>query len=166
MTRQAFQETWIPLQGRFYRMAFYMLESEADAKDAVQDLYLKLWNLRDHLELIREPSAYGALMLKNLCIDRIRQHHPREELSEPMALKDPPDTALERLEELRVITDAIQKLPPGQRKLLTLRVLRGFSYEEIEKETGLSGLNIRVQVSLARKKLKQMYETHPRHRKA
>ena len=49
MNRQAFQDSWIPLQGRFYRMAYFMLESEADAKDAVQDLYLKLWNLRDHL---------------------------------------------------------------------------------------------------------------------
>ena len=57
MNRQAFQDTWIPLQGRFYRIAFYILEDEADAKDAVQDLYLKLWDLRDHLEIIREPSA-------------------------------------------------------------------------------------------------------------
>ena len=56
MTRQAFQDIWIPLQGRFYRIAFYILENEADARDAVQDLYLKLWNLRDHLELIRNPQ--------------------------------------------------------------------------------------------------------------
>ena len=76
MTRQAFQDTWIPLQGRFYRIAFYILEQEADAKDAVQDLYLKLWNLRDSLEMVQNPSAYGTLMLKNLCIDRIRRARP------------------------------------------------------------------------------------------
>lgn len=156
MTEQAFHTEWLPLQGRFYRMAFYILEDEADAKDAVQDLYLKLWNLRDHLELIREPSAYGALLLKNLCIDRIRRKKQPLALEEAMATGDPPDEDLALREDLRAVKNAIRQLPPGQRKLLTLRVFRGLSYEEISEQTGLSGLNIRVQVSLARKKLKQL----------
>ncbi|MBP3257456.1 MAG: RNA polymerase sigma factor [Bacteroidales bacterium] len=156
MERNQFHTVWLPLQDRFYRMAFYMLESEADAKDAVQDLYLKLWNLRDSLVLIREPSAYGALMLKNLCIDRIRKRRPAEELTDNLSVNAPPDEQLSRREEIGAITKAMDKLPPGQQKLLKLHVLQGMSYEEIQKETGLSGLNIRVQVSLARKKLKQL----------
>ena len=156
MTSAQFNTVWLPLQGQFYRMAFYMLESEADAKDAVQDLYLKLWNLRDNLEIIREPSSYGALMLKNLCIDYIRRRKPSEALLENMAVNDPPDRVMDLREDLQAVAKAMEKLPPGQQKLLKLRVIRGLSYEEIEKETGLSGLNIRVQVSLARKKLKQL----------
>lgn len=156
MERHQFHTVWLPLQNRFYRMAFYMLESEADAKDAVQDLYLKLWNLRDSLDMIREPSAYGALMLKNLCIDRIRKRRPAEDLTDCQALSDPPDEQLSRREDLGALTKAMDQLPPGQRKLLKLHVLQGMSYQEIEKETGLSGLNVRVQVSLARKKLKQL----------
>ena len=156
MTRQDFQDTWIPLQGRFYRIAFYLLESEADARDAVQDLYLKLWSLRDHLEMIREPSAYGALMLRNLCIDRIRRSLPADSLEEGMAKKGPPDEELELRENLANVKRAIGLLPESQRKLLSMRVFRGLSYDEIAKETGLSGLNVRVQVSLARKKLKTL----------
>ena len=156
MTEHQFHTVWLPLQDRFWRIAFYIMEDEADAKDAVQDLYLKLWKLRDNLDLIQNPSAYGSLMLRNLCIDRIRRRKPSEDLSEPMALSEPPDKALERREDLQSVRAAIDKLPPAQRKLLTLRVLQGLSYEEIEKETGLSGLNIRVQVSLARKRLKAL----------
>ncbi|MBO4635277.1 MAG: sigma-70 family RNA polymerase sigma factor [Bacteroidales bacterium] len=156
MTAGHFHNVWLPLQDRFYRMAFYMLENEADAKDAVQDLYLKLWNLRDHLELIREPQAYGALMLKHLCIDRIRSRRPSAQLTENLSVKDPPDEDLVLRENLQAVAKAMEHLPPGQQKLLKLRVLRGLSYKEIEKETGLSGLNIRVQVSLARKKLRQL----------
>ena len=153
MNRQAFQETWLPLQGRFYRMAFYILEDEADAKDAVQDLYLKLWNLRAHLEITREPSAYGALMLKNLCIGR---RQPATSLEEGMVIKGPPDEELELREDVAAVQKAIGLLPESQRKLLRLRVIQGLSYEEISQQTGLSGLNVRVQVSLARKKLKQL----------
>ena len=155
MTSGEFHNTWLPLQGRFYRVAFYILENEADAKDAVQELYLKLWNLRDHLELIREPAAYGSLMMRNLCLDRIRRLRPSEELREDMAAsKAPPDEQLEKREELREVLSRLDGLPESQRKLLTLRVIQGLSYEEISKITGLSPLNIRVQVSLARKKLK------------
>ena len=155
MTGREFHTVWLPLQGRFYRIAFYLLENEEEAKDAVQDLYLKLWNLRDHLELIREPAAYGAMLLRNQCIDRIRRLRPREELREDMASKAPPDEQLEQREDLQAVTRAMQALPESQRKLLKMRVLQGLTYEQISEKTGLSGLNIRVQVSLARKKLKQ-----------
>ncbi|MBR4842614.1 MAG: sigma-70 family RNA polymerase sigma factor, partial [Bacteroidaceae bacterium] len=151
-----FNTVWLPLQGRFYRMAYYMLENEADAKDAVQDLYLKLWNLTENLEIVREPSSYGALMLKNLCIDYIRRRRPSEALLENMAVNDPPDRELDLKDDLQTLAKAIEQLPPGQQRLIRLRFIRGLSYEEIEQETGLSGLNIRVQVSLARKKLKQL----------
>lgn len=156
MTRQAFQDIWLPLQGRFYRIAFYILENEADARDAVQDLYLKLWNLRDHLELIRNPQSYGSLMIRNLCIDRIRKRLPSDALKEEMAVKGPPDEDLALREQLESVRKAMDALPESQRKLLSMRVIEGLDYPEIEKRTGLSGLNIRVQVSLARKRLKQL----------
>ena len=132
------------------------MESEADAKDAVQDLYLKLWSLRDHLEYVREPQAYGSLMMRNMCIDRIRKRYPQDSLKEDMAVKGPPDEDMELQEQLEDVRKAMEALPESQRKLLTMRVIEGLDYSEIEKRTGLSGLNIRVQVSLARKKLKQL----------
>ena len=154
MTERAFHTVWLPLQGRFYRVAFYLLEDEADAKDAVQELYLKLWTLRDHLELIREPAAYGSLLLRNLCIDRIRKRKPREALREDQADDPPPDRQLELREELKDVLGKMDTLPPNQRKLLGMRVLQGLSYDQISQQTGLSPLNIRVQISLARKKIK------------
>lgn len=155
MTERAFHTVWMPLQARFYRIAFYILESEADAKDAVQDLYLKLWNLRDHLEMVQKPSAYGTMLLKNLCIDRIRRARPTEPPDEALALEPPADETLQSREELQQVRKAIGLLPATQRKLLMLRVFEGLSYEEIAQKTGLSPLNIRVQVSLARKRIKQ-----------
>lgn len=154
MTEAAFHTVWIPLQERFYRIAFYILEDSADASDAVQDLYLKLWSLRDSLDIVKEPAAYGSMLMRNLCIDRIRRQKPSAPLTEVMLEKAPPDEDLEQRESLSMVSRAIAKLPPGQQKLLKLRVLKGLTYEEISKITGLSSLNIRVQVSQARKKLK------------
>ena len=58
-------------------------------------------------------------------------------------------------ETLGAVMQAIERLPDSQRNLMKLHLLQGLSYEEIAVETGLSPLNIRVQVSLARKKQKK-----------
>lgn len=155
MTDAGFHTIWIPLQERFYRVAFYLLEDRAEALDAVQDLYVKLWKMRDSLDLVRNPAAYGALLVRNLCIDRIRRARPSEPLEDDLPGKPPPDEALILRETLGTLLRAMEALPESQRKLLKMHLLQGYSYEEIAAATGLSPLNIRVQVSLARKKLKR-----------
>ena len=68
----------MPYADRFYRAAYYMLESEQDAEDAVQELYMKLWTARSSLDGIRNPVSYGLSLLKNICIDRIRRREIRK----------------------------------------------------------------------------------------
>ena len=155
MTDARFRTVWIPLQDRFYRVAYYLLEDRADALDAVQDLYMKLWRMRESLDLVRNPGAYGALLMRNLCIDRIRRLAPAGELPDDLPGQEPPDEALEAQETLGILMQAMERLPDSQRNLAKLHLLQGLSYDEIAAQTGLSPLNIRVQVSLARKKLKQ-----------
>ena len=155
MTDARFHTVWIPLQDRFYRVAYYLLEDRADALDAVQDLYMKLWRMRESLDLVRNPGAYGALLMRNLCIDRIRRLAPAGELPEDLPGQEPPDEALEAQETLGILMQAMERLPDSQRNLAKLHLLQGLSYDEIAAQTGLSPLCIRVQVSLARKKLKQ-----------
>ena len=64
MTQEEFRNTWLPLSDALYRVAFYMLEDEADAKDVVQDLYVKL--LAKSPEDVRNPKAYAITMLRNM----------------------------------------------------------------------------------------------------
>ena len=155
MTDARFHTVWIPLQERFYRVAYFILEDRADALDAVQDLYMKLWMMRESLDLVRNPGAYGALLMRNLCIDRIRRLTPADPLPIDLPGKEPPDEELIRKESLGALLRAMDTLPDSQRNLMNLHILQGKSYDEIAAETGLSPLNIRVQVSLARKRLKQ-----------
>ena len=67
-----FNKIWLPLAERFYRVAYYMLESQEDAEDSVQELYIKLLRSPSSAKLIRDPLAYGITLLRNICIDTIR----------------------------------------------------------------------------------------------
>ena len=73
MTEQAFHKTYLPLADTLYRVACYILESEAEAEDAVQEVFLQLWETRERLDDIQSPKAYSIRLLKNRCLNRIRQ---------------------------------------------------------------------------------------------
>ena len=73
MTQKQFHSEYLTLSADLYRVAFYILESRAEAEDAVQDTYLKLWELRDSLDQVRSPRAYSVTLLRNICLDRLRK---------------------------------------------------------------------------------------------
>ena len=72
MEYRDFCETFMPLSDDLYKVAYCLLESESDAMDALQDLFLKLWEKRDSLDGIKNPKGYCITLLKNLCLDRLR----------------------------------------------------------------------------------------------
>ena len=147
----------MPLSERFYRAAYYLLESESDAEDAVQELYLKLWSARSSLKDVRNPSAYGLSMLKNICIDRIRRRSARqtEPLEKAPPVEDgPSQNPIEARDTLRFLLNEMEKLPQKQRDVLKMRVIDRLEYEDISKRTGLSQVYVRVLVAAARKTLK------------
>ena len=82
MATGEFKRRWLPLSDRFYRVAFYILESREEALDAVQDLYAKLWKMGPALDSVLNPEAYGLALLKNMCMDRVR--HSRVAAADPI----------------------------------------------------------------------------------
>ena len=158
MTSAQFQNEWLSLSGDFYRVAYYILEDEAEAEDAVQELFLKLWSGRDALDGLRNPKGYGIRVLRNLCLDRIRRSRKMET---PAVLPEPEwpgrqDEAVDEKERLAKVLDAIKSLPDRQREVLTLRTLDGLSYEEIAERTGMNQLTLRVLLSQARRKIRNV----------
>lgn len=152
-----FNTIWIPLADRFYRVAYYLLESEEDAEDAVQELYLKLWAARSGLSGVQNPSAYGISMLKNICIDRIRKRmvrkaEPLEKVPHPEDMDQESRTDMK--DTLRYLLLEMEKLPQKQRTVLRMKAVEGLKYEDIARRTGLSEVYIRVLVTMARKTLK------------
>lgn len=156
MTAKEFTDRFLPLKDAFYRVAFYIMESQDDAMDAVQDLYVKLWNSLDTLDSVNNPKAYGIMILKNLCIDRVRKaaRHQTEELKEDVGLVPDSVTDIVHKEALTRTLKAMQELPPNQRMVLHMKVFEDLSYEEISKKTGINNLTLRVMLSNVRKKLK------------
>lgn len=156
MTESRFHKEYLPLAETLYRIACYMLESGPEAEDAVQEVYVKLWESRDSLDGIRLPKAYCIRMLRNLCLDRIRKARHLslcEELPDGEFAPSQDDT-IDAKTRLNKVLEAVKALPERQRKVLILRTVEGLSYEEIARRTGMNYLTCRVLLSQARSKIK------------
>ena len=153
-----FRKIWLPLADRFYRVAYHLLESRDDAEDAVQELYLKILSIPGKLVYVRDPAAYGITLLKNICIDRIRRRESRKaEQSEELMATDAsgPERKMTEKDTLARVMKEMERLPEKQAMVLRMRALEGLEYDEIASRTGLSQVNIRVLISMARKTLKK-----------
>ena len=161
MTHEQFKRIWIPLNSSFYKVAFHFLESEEDARDAVQDLYIKLWNSKDSLNNIINPRAYGLTLLRNICIDRLRQRQSRrnEEITPETAVSTESDSNAIGQEEVIRLKEALAKLPHRDAAVMRYRFFKDMEINEISKLTGLSHVNIRVIISRCRQTLKKLLKT-------
>ena len=162
MENDEFKKVWLPLSDSFYKAAFHMLKSESDAQDAVQDLFIRLWNSRSTLDKVNSPSAYGMAMLRNICIDRLRRSQAdqakgmvRADTAADVASDETAEEAMVSREKLQALEAGIAKLPQTQREVFIMRFYRQMSYDEISAETGLSYINVRVMINRARNFLKK-----------
>lgn len=157
MTAERFRKEYLPLQDELYRVAFYLLESTPDAEDAVQDLYLRLWDAADALDGISSPKAYCIRLLRNICVDKLRRCRPDGEEKLPLQASDEalPDERLDGRQKLDAAIGRMSTLSESERTVLMMKVFDDLSYEQIQKRTGLSYLSLRVHLSNARRKIRK-----------
>ena len=67
MTIEEFKIEVFPIKNKLYRLALRLLGSQADAEDAVQEVFLKLWARREKLNEYRSIEAFAMVITKNLC---------------------------------------------------------------------------------------------------
>lgn len=156
MTHEDFKNTFLPLGDGLYRIAFHYLEDESDAKDAVQDVFIKLWKSAGMLDSIKNPEAYSYTLVRNVCIDRLRSNRKivRTGTVDDGSGDDPPDKELSDREALKKTMEYIEELPEKQRAIVRMRIFEELEYDEIARRLGISEINTRVQLSMARKTLK------------
>ena len=121
---------------------------------------LKMWVLHD--QLIGNAEAFASVLVRNLSLNRLRQLHRMQTLTEMDLLE------MERLdadsrsqqdtdEQVAQLMSLVEALPDRQKTILRLHDLEGMDYDEIAQVTGLSAASLRQTVSRARRLLRLRY---------
>jgi RNA polymerase sigma factor (sigma-70 family) len=163
MTRLEFNNHVLQLSRKLYLVAFRFLKSREEAEDAVQEVFIKLWDKREKLDEYNSIEALATTTIKNHCIDRIRrsksmiteEHSGKNNLyiNEPL-----PDEMMERAETAQMLDVIIKSLPEAYKEIITMKEIDGLSYEDIARITDQNVNTLRVNLSRARKMIRDEFK--------
>jgi len=112
------------------------------------------------LEDYSSIKSLGLIVTRHKCIDRLRSVSPNTSLDEAMNIDSgtpSPDRSVEARESLSEVSRLLHLLPAGQREVLKLRHIDGLETSEIAEITGSREATVRVALSRARNRLKEMF---------
>lgn len=157
MTTEEFTHRLFPVKEKLFRFAYRLLGNKEDALDTVQDVYLKMWQIRSQLNEIKSIEAMMMTSTRNLCLDRLkRKSNKFETLDENYSKMNPGirPPNLEHADMLYWVKKEMNLLPEQQKSLLFLRDMEQLSFDEIAEITGFDLNYIRVNLSRARKRIR------------
>jgi RNA polymerase sigma-70 factor (ECF subfamily) len=150
-----FDEAASELMGTLY----FMLGNREDARDALQESYLKCWRRRDRLDEVRDMRAWVFKVAIDAARDMRRSAWRRKSRplpeDEDMITRAVPDTAArgpETAEDVARVRRELGKLPDAEREVFLLRENGGLSYKQIAAICGapLGTVKTRMRSALIR----------------
>ncbi|MDH6313884.1 RNA polymerase sigma-70 factor (ECF subfamily) [Parabacteroides sp. PFB2-10] len=160
MELDAFKETVVSLRERLLHISLRLIENEADAEDVVQEVFLKLWQMRDALDQYRSVEALAVTMTKNLTLDKIKLRKPQGDEQDLLRIETEtrnPALLLEQQDAVACIRRLIEQLPNLQQTIIRMKDVEGYELAEIADITGTQIEAVRSNLSRARKKVREHY---------
>jgi len=159
MDHGEFQNRIYPLKDKLFRFAKRIVDHTEEAEDIVQEVFIRLWNRRDKLDEYRSVEALAMVTTKNLCLDRIKaRRYPVENFEDHRRFLEnmPGETPADHSDVIHGIHRAMKLLPDVQQIILHLRDIEGYEYEEIAEIVEMNENAIRVALSRARKRIREL----------
>lgn len=147
--------SFLALRDKLHRSALGFLKNDEDARDALQVTFFNLW--RDGgAETETEARNKLFAVLRNICIDRLRKPrtYPLDETDtdslevKPFSFED-----MDRYESL--LTAGLTNV---QRRIYSLVTHGGMEYDAIAENLGMSVEAVRMNMSRARRKIRDNYK--------
>lgn len=159
MELEKFKTTVMPLREKLQSFAKSMLKNEVDAEDAVQEAYLRLWNVREQLDHHPNVGGFAMQTIKNICIDRLRVEKHNISLDNVNIAGNSltPYTYTEQKDSALLIRKIIDSLPETQRRIMLMRDVDGYELDEIAQIMGSEATAVRVNLSRARKTVRDRF---------
>lgn len=156
MNDRNFDKKILPLSDQLYRFALSILRDSENAKDCVQDLFVKLIEKERKWETMDNPKPFLMCILRNQCIDRLRLVKPEEALPQDIIQDQPnPHQKMEQKESMKMIKQYIGTLPEIQRTIIHLRDIEGLEIAEITEIVSMTENAVYVNLSRARQKIRE-----------
>jgi RNA polymerase sigma-70 factor (ECF subfamily) len=161
--RDAFDELVRRTYVDAYTLAVRLTSDEEDARDVVQEAYLRAWRGLHRFRGDAQFSTWLYRITANAAFTHVQKRRRQrtttlDDVEEPidLAFESSPEQVAESSAGLRDLADALNRLPDGMRHVVVLKDVYGLSHEDIASETGISVAAAKVRLHRGRKRLRDL----------
>jgi RNA polymerase sigma factor (sigma-70 family) len=138
-----------------YRFCLRMLNREEDAKDIVQELFLKFLESPVSLDGDTRAKSWLFKSARNRCLNAIRDRRKMKAIGE----EEPAATGTREFDDsAAVVARLLEEMPLEYREVLVLREWSELSYEEIAESLDTTVSSVKSKIFKARRKAREIYE--------
>jgi len=145
---------------RLYRFAYGYLKTDEDARDIVQEVFVRLWNSRHELKNDTQLDAFLFTVAKNTIISTFRKRISEKDYLENLrfvSTSNPADT--EKQVDYAILAEKVKRLtealPEQRRRIFILSKEKGFSNKAIAEELEISVKTVEDHMTKARKFIRE-----------
>lgn len=150
----AFRKIFHAYNKALFPFVLSVVKSESDAREVMQNVFLKLWLNRDKLKEIENPGGWLHTIASNACLDHLRkqatyeQHLTKAKTLQPLS-DDDTTLQIDAREVKRALNEAVEQLPIRRREIFQLSKIDGLSRKEIAEQLNISENTVRNQLAEA-----------------
>lgn len=129
-----------------------------ESEDLVQEVFVKIWDIRNELKVTTSIKSYLFQAVKNTCFNHLKhqkvQNKHTEHLFHQSDSTVEPSNQIESKQLSLLIDEAIEKMPEKRREIFLLSREEGLKYKEVAKKLNISVKTVETQMGLALKHLR------------
>ncbi len=161
----AFEQIVVRHQNRVYRMAMHMLNSDEDAWDVSQAIFLKIYHARTTYTENAKFTTWLYRIANNAIIDRLRQIKRESRLQSLDDMIHEPESRTHSAQDNLTLSEikekmlqALEGLSERQRSMVIMKYYEGFSVKEISEVFGCANGTVKATLFQAIRNVRRRME--------
>ena len=149
----AFYQLYERYSRRLYGFVLRYIKQEADAEEIVQEVFIKIWETRDKIDVYSSFESFLFTIAYNATISLFRKRAREEKYLEHLKSLQQVEAAPNLIDEIQFneLNDTVQsllnELTPRQKEVFQLSREQGLAHEEIAKKLNISVNTVKKHIS-------------------
>ena len=162
---EAFEKIYKLYSTRLYGNLLKLVKSETEAQEILQDVFLKIWENRQNIDLEKSFRSYLFKIAENKVVDFFRKAaRDKKREAQLISLATNEYVQVQEMmqsdEKSAILQKAIDSLPPQRQQVFRLCKLEGKSYKEVSEQLGISVSTISDHIVKATKSIRSYFENN------
>jgi len=150
MTTDVVEDAFVRYSADVYRFLLRRTGSHGDADELTQQVFADAAAALSHADPPRSMRGWLYTVAERRLVDELRRRRRAAEIVEVLGPESVADD-----ETPDEIEEAVDRLPPSQRRVVVMRIVEGRSYLEIARELGCNEAACKMRLSRALRRLRE-----------